>query len=134
MSALRFGYGSKYRAQRTSDGFPSKLEKAVFIRLLDQQALGLISNLKRQQTVVLQGGPRDTRITWRVDFCFVNNETGRIEFAEAKGIETKDYKLKLKLWRANPPAPLSIWKGSYRSPKVVERIELKEPNFGGGKA
>jgi hypothetical protein len=128
MGAFRFS-PNKYGAHKTDDGFPSKLEKAVYIKLLDQQMCGLISDLKRQQTVILQEGKRETRIAWRLDFSFVNRETGALEYAEAKGVETGEYKLKLKLWRANPPAPLSIWKGNWRKPKLVERIERRESDI-----
>lgn len=112
---------NKYRAKR-SDGFPSKLEKAVYDMLFSWEKLGLISDLKRQQTVVLQEGPKDQRITWRVDFSFLNEKGERV-FLEAKGIETQDYKIKKKLWKKNPPARLEIWKGNYKKPKLVEVIE-----------
>jgi len=123
MSAFSFGRKNKYRATRTDDGFSSKLEKAVFIKLKDREVLGLIKDIKRQQTVELQGGGRDTRITWRVDFSFVNVANGALEYAEAKGVETNDYLIKLKLWRGNPKHALEIWKGHYTRPVLALRIE-----------
>lgn len=122
MAAFRFGNTHKYHT-KSVDGFGSKLEKAVYIKLLDRQRLGLIKNLKRQQRVILQEGSRDRQITWRLDFSYENVETGKLEYAEAKGYETPDYKIKLKLWRGRPLAPLEIWKGTHQNPKVVERIE-----------
>lgn len=86
-----------------------------------RERAGEISDIKRQQTVVLQDGPREVRITWKVDFSFI--EKGELVYAEAKGVETADYKLKLKLWRKLKPAPLEIYKGHYRRPVLVERIE-----------
>lgn len=124
MSALKFGY-NKYKAKPTN-GFPSKLEAAVHDVLLLREKCGEISDIKRQQQVVLQEGARDVRISWRLDFSFVEKATGQIAYAEAKGIENADYKLKLKLWRANPPARLYIYKGDYKRPKLVEVIEPKQ--------
>lgn len=112
----------KFSAKRT-DGFPSKLEAAVYGILLGREKLGEIKEIKRQQTVILQEGSRETKITWRVDFSFIETKTGEVCYAEAKGFETADYKLKLKLWRANPPATLEIYQGSYKQPKLTERIE-----------
>lgn len=119
MAKLRY-FRNKFGAKRV-DGFPSKLEAAVYQLLKLRERAGEISDIKRQQTVVLQEGSRDVRITWRVDFSFI--ERNELVYAEAKGIENADYKLKLKLWRANPPAPLEIWKGHHMRPKLVERIE-----------
>lgn len=113
---------NKYMAVRTN-GLSSKLEAAVYNILLLRQKAGEIKDIKLQQTVVLQEGGREVRIAWKVDFSFVNKSTGGLEYVEAKGIETSDYKLKLKLWKKNPPAPLEIWKGDYRRPKLVEKIE-----------
>lgn len=116
---------SKYRA-KSVEGFPSKLEAAVYYLLQLREKMGEIKNIKRQQTVVLQAGAQNVRITWRLDFSFEEKKTGQTVYAEAKGIETSDYRLKLKLWRANPPALLEIYKGDYRRPKLVERIEIQQ--------
>lgn len=113
---------NKFRAQRTN-GFSSKLESAVYDILLAKQNIGLIGDLKCQQTVVLQDGPREVRITWRLDFSFIDFEIRELAYAESKGIETCEYKLKLKLWRKNPPARLYIYKGSYQNPKLVEIVK-----------
>lgn len=128
MSAFRFGT-SKYKA-KPADGFASKLEKAVYVMLRDRETLKMISDLKRQQTVVLlDNSDKSKRITWKIDFSYINKETCLVEYLEAKGFKTNDYLLKLKLYRANPPAPLEIWGGSWRRPKFIERIEAFENNF-----
>jgi hypothetical protein len=120
--AFRFGY-HKYKAKRT-DGFPSKLEAAVYGKLLEREKFGLIKNIKRQQVVTLINCDHcGTRMTWKVDFSF--EENGRTVFCEAKGIETDDYKRKVKQWRESPPARLEIWKGIYKNPKLIEVIERK---------
>lgn len=113
---------NKFGAVR-ANGFPSKLEAAVHDILLLRQKLGEIDEIKRQQTVVIQEGSRETRIAWRVDFSFLDLKTGQTNYVEAKGMPTAEYKLKLKLWRANPPADLEIWGGDYKRPKLVEKIK-----------
>lgn len=110
---------NKYRAKATN-GFPSKLESAVYDYLKRRESFGEISDIKRQQQVVLQDGPREMRITWRVDFSYVKD--GETIFVEAKGIETSDYKLKLKMWRKLRPATLEIYKGDYRNIVLAEKV------------
>lgn len=118
---VRFGY-KKYNA-KPADGFGSKFEAAVYHALLLREKLGEIKEIKKQQTVVLQSGPRETRITWRVDFSAVEVPSGEIVYIEAKGFETNDYKLKLKLWKFKPPAKLIIYKGDFRRPFIAETVE-----------
>lgn len=115
-------FKNKYNAKPTG-GFPSKLEAALYDQLLLREKLGEIRNIKRQVTVILQDGPREEKISWRVDFSFEEAPLWRVVFAEAKGLPTNEYKLKLKLWRRLKPAPLEIWMGNYRNIKRVERIE-----------
>ncbi len=120
MSAFRF-HKSKYRAKPTH-GFPSKLEYAVFLKLVERERLGEIRNIKRQQVVSLVDCDHcGTKMQWKVDFSF--EEKGAVVYCEAKGIETREYKQKLKAWRKSPPARLEIWKGSWQRPKLVEVIE-----------
>lgn len=113
---------NKFFAKR-SGGFPSKLESAVYGQLLLREKMGEIKDIKRQQQVVLQGGGNDTRITWRLDFSAIDVKTEKLFYIEAKGIETSDFKLKLKMWRMLKPAPLEIWRGNYSRPFMAERIE-----------
>jgi len=100
----------------------SKLEESVYQLLALREKAGEIEDLKRQSTVVLQDGPRNVRITWRIDFEWVNKATGETEYGEAKGVETEVYKLKLKLFRKNPPGRLEIWKGHHTRPRLVEVV------------
>lgn len=111
--------------QKTADGYGSKLEQAVGNLLILREKAGEVRNIKRQVPVVLQDGPREVKITWRVDFGFEfkDGETWVPSIAEAKGFETEIYRLKLKLFRANPKCRCEIWKGTYRNPKLVELIE-----------
>lgn len=119
---------NKYKAVRTN-GFSSKFENAVHEVLLLKQKLGEVKNIKCQQTVVLIPGPATVRIAWKVDFSY-EAPSGETRYVEAKGVETSDYKLKLKLWRSNPPYALEIYKGHYSRPKLVETIEKKGAEYG----
>ncbi len=111
---------NKFRAVRTN-GFASKFESAVHDVLVIRERAGEIRNIKMQQGVNLLGG-----IRWKIDFSFEEKARAwSIAYAEAKGVETADYRIKLKLFKADPPAPLEIWKGNYKRPKMVERIEAK---------
>jgi hypothetical protein len=107
-------------------GFPSKLESAVHDFLKKREYLGEITDIKLQQTVVLQDGGRDQRITWRVDFSFIRKIDGELVYAEAKGFQTDVYRLKLKLFKANPPADLEIYGGSYQRLKLLEKITIEK--------
>lgn len=105
-----------------TNGFASKLEGAVHGFLLLFESTGAYKDIKCQQTVVLVEGPPKVRIAWKVDFSVFNNETQETEYHEAKGFETNDYLIKLKLWKNNPPATLHIWKGSAKRPFIAETV------------
>lgn len=113
----------KHRAVRTN-GFASKLENAVHQKLLDRQVLGEIKEIKQQCPVVLINCEEcGTRVSWKVDFSFVEVSSGKTVYVEAKGVETTDYLRKLKAWKKKPPARLEIWKGKHSHLKLTEVIE-----------
>lgn len=125
---MRFGSRAYGRTQRVMNakptgGFASKLEGAVHDILVLREKAGEIKDIRRQHVVVLQDGPRTTRITWAIDFSFTNCESGATEFCEAKGFATEIYKHKLKMFRYRPHGRLEIWGGDYRRPKLMEVIE-----------
>lgn len=114
---------SKYGA-KPADGFGSKLERAVHDSvLLPRQLAGEIGPIRRQHSVVLQEGDKSVRICWKIDFSYPVIATGEIEFAEAKGFETADFKLKLKMFKKHPHGRLKIYKGSYKKPFLAEVVE-----------
>lgn len=108
------------------EAFPSKMEAAVYEYLKRREYLGEIQDIQRQQTVVLQDGPRETRITWKIDFSFRRRADGALVYVEAKGFPTEIYKLKLKMFRYNPPADLEVYGGSYNRIKLTEKITKGE--------
>lgn len=114
---------NKYGAKR-ADGFPSLLEREVYQILVRREESGEIREIKRQTVVVLKDCKEcGDRVTWKIDFSFVDCKSDQLTYCEAKGVETNDYKKKLKLFKKNAPAPLEIYKGSWQRPKLVERIE-----------
>lgn len=114
---------NKYKAVRTANGFPSKLEAALYDLLLLKEKAGEITNIKRQHSVVLQDGPKNQRIAWKVDFSYLDLSLNETVFAEAKGVRTNDFLLKLKLWRKLKPYTLLIYGGSYKRLVLTERID-----------
>ncbi len=115
---------NKYGA-KAADGFGSKLERAVYQKLKDREVLGLVRHIERQASVKLQEHPdKKLHITWKVDFrCEEKREDGSwgVLYVEAKGIETSDYKIKLKMFLAQEIGPIEIWKGSWAYPKLYKR-------------
>lgn len=101
----------------STNGFPSRLEAAVYAILELRQMAGEIRELKRYPSVRLT-----KRISWKLDYEFVLVATGARTFAEAKGVLTDECALKLKLWRDAAPGNLEWWKGSHSSPFLAEII------------
>ena len=89
-----------------------------------REIAGELSDIKEQQTYVLQEGSRDVKVTWRIDFSATVNKTGKTLYIEAKGFPTDVYKLKLKMFKYQAKHDLEIWGGNYRSPFLLEKIEI----------
>ena len=84
--------------------------------LLLREKAGQISDIKRGSVELTCG------IKWNVDFNFLDNETKKRVWAEAKGVETERYLICKKLWTEFGPGILEIWKGNYMNPKLVDVI------------
>ena len=114
--------GQKFGATRTNHAgrsFASKLEASVFDLLTLREKAGEIRDIRCQHTVDL-----GFDIRWRVDYSFEEVATSERVWAEAKGLETPDYALKLKLWRNGcGPGRLEIWKGTHVRPRLVEVVK-----------
>jgi len=113
---------NKYRATRT-DGFPSRLEAAVFDLLNMLLNAGKIIRIRQQHRIDFPCG-----IGWKVDFS-CDRPDGSTYLVEAKGFETSDYILKKRMYARCPcltaPSHLEIFKGSYAKPRVAEVISRK---------
>ncbi len=103
-------------------GFASKMEAAGYDMLKVRELTGEITDIKCQQSVTLAEG-NGLKLKWKIDFSFIVKATGQLEYLEIKGFETQHYRMKLKLYKMNPPAPLTIVKGTHRKLYVHERIE-----------
>lgn len=112
-------------AVKSAQGDASKLEKQVREWLELREHNGEISELQRQQSLVLQDGPQYRRVTWRIDFTF--QKDGELWGAEAKGFETDVYILKRKWFIGNLsdklPKKIEIWKASKNGPILTDTIE-----------
>jgi hypothetical protein len=110
---------SKYRAKKiqyNDFSFASQLEAAVFQWLQLRVKNKEISDMRCQETVYLT----KARIISKPDFSFYENGTKR--FAEAKGFETPEWRIKRRLWEHYGPGPLEIYKGSAKSFRLHETI------------
>lgn len=87
---------SKYRAVRTN-GYASKLEARVAARLHALKASGVINVLLEQVPIKFASG-----VKFVCDFMAIY-DGGRVEFVEAKGVETAAFKIKMRLLEAERP-------------------------------
>ena len=116
---------SKYGAKRTlcseNHPHPSGLEASVCELLILRQRAKEIRNLKWQHTVHLGSG-----IKWKVDWSFERAPDWHPMLAEAKGVEGRDYRMKLKMYQnGGGTCPIEIWKGSAARPRIVEVVVPK---------
>lgn len=89
---MRTAKFNKYKAQKieTRDGkFASQLEFRKWSELLLMQNAGLISNLRRQVKIKL-----GHKVSYMADFVYYDIEKLSLVIADAKGVETKDFRVK----------------------------------------
>lgn len=123
---LKFG---NTRSEFAGRSFASKLEASVYGLLLQQQACGLLKEIQCQVEVRLT----DADVIYKPDFRFFDLELNEHVFAEAKGFETPEWRIKRRLWTVYGPGRLRIYKGSAARPTLVEEIVPRDriPNSGG---
>ena len=113
----------KYNAEKVTHSgysFASKLESSLYGILLLMQKAGEIKEIQVQDTVYLT----DARIMYKPDFkCTRHDDT--VFWAESKGYETTDWRIKRRLWMHYGPGELQIWNGSHTNPKLHEVIKPK---------
>lgn len=118
---MRFKKDQKYSAKRVEHSgisFASKLESALYDRLLIEQASGEIRIEKIQEHVRLSLA----EIVYIADFRIFDFRLGQSVWCEAKGFETERWPIIKKLWRFYGPGRLRIYKGTYKNLKLVEEI------------
>jgi len=113
---------SAERSTRAGRSFASKLEAALFDLLVLREKAGEIREISQQAQIVLS----QAKIIYKPDFMFVDCKTGRTVFAEAKGYETPEWRIKRRLWLAYGPSPLEVWKGSHRRLTLSETLMPQE--------
>lgn len=100
------GKPNKYNARKTTvcgRTFDSKREAEWYMILCEKQRLGQIKHLECQPTYTLLEGFRDNQrkpqkpISYTPDFL-VEYDEGRREVIEVKGVKTRDYLLRKKLF------------------------------------
>ena len=106
MRLLRTRKPNKYNARKTvmcGHEFDSKREAEVYLELLAQKQAGEIVRIGFQPSYTLLAGFKDNQgnkqraITYTADF-FVTYADGRHEVIEVKGVRTRDYLLRKKLF------------------------------------
>lgn len=123
-----WGRKGKFNARKTTvDGitFASALEAAVYDNLKLRAGLGEIKDIQLQDSVRLKEKCEacgDGPVNYKVDFSAVDVETGDKFWIEAKGVKTRTYKKRERLWREQGPGRLEVWQGSWRCPRLVEVI------------
>lgn len=98
--------------------FSSKLEAALYLRLKVRESAGEIKDIKCQETIYLT----DARIIYKPDFSFFYILGGKKRYAESKGFETPEWRIKRRLWMHYGPEKMEIWMGSHTNIFLKETI------------
>ena len=126
---MRFGkFGStrrnKYKAEKvTIDGitFDSKAEGEYYSQLRLMERAGEAKILELQPKVYLTKAKIEYRPDFHVDFG------NQIVFVDVKGMETRDFKLKAKLWKYYGPGNLwLVEKNGFSFSIKKEIVPIKE--------
>ena len=79
--------------------FDSKREYSIWLRLLREDELGNISELKRQFPFELISASKYGRsIKYIADFVYIDKKTNELIVADCKGFITAEFKLKARLF------------------------------------
>lgn len=106
--ARKLGIGTKPKAKRkyrnepvVIDGikFDSKAEGKRWCELVQLEKAGVIYNLRRQVWHELKSVNGAVACRYRSDFDYFDTSTGEPVTEDVKGIETRDFRLKAKLFR-----------------------------------
>lgn len=108
------------KTQSYGRSFDSKLEKALFEFLSAREASGELSDLHHHPGTVFLS---EARIQYRPDYSYTRCATNEKEWAESKGFESSDWRIKRKLWLSYGPGKLWIYAGSYKKLFLKEMLE-----------
>lgn len=125
--------GAVRSVDRDGDFHPSKLEAAVYDHYLWPQLKGgIFSEIKKYPSVNLGWNVvmdnygnkiHETRIKWKVDYAAKFKGSDEWVYYEPKGVETSDYKRKLRIWKKCGPGVLYVVKGQCYNGNWKFRIE-----------
>jgi hypothetical protein len=112
---------NKYKSQKVNydyHSFASKFEASVYNWLKLREKNGEICDIKCQETIYLTLA----QIIYKPDFSFITNDSKQKIWAEAKGFETAEWRIKRKLWIYYGPGPLEIYKGKHDNFRLSETL------------
>lgn len=115
----------KYRAKPVSKelgggrSFGSGLERARHGELLFLEKAGEIRELNCQVQVELS----DAKIIYKPDFRYFDIDLGETVWEETKGVETKEWRIKRRLWLFYGPGLLRVLKGT--AARIVLHEEIR---------
>lgn len=101
--------------------FASKGEANLYDHLCWLEKAGKIRGIRCQVTVYLT----EARIMYKPDFAFTEASSGECIYAEFKGFETPEWRIKRRLWEYYGPGRLQVFKGSAESLRMTEEIVPK---------
>lgn len=117
---MKLKYGNK-KIEYGGRSFSSRLESSVYELLYLQQLAKEIKDIQCQVHVHLT----DADIVYVSDFKCIDKH-GEVFYAEAKGYETPEWRIKLRLWKYYGPAPLHIYRGKYKAIRLDEIVIPKQ--------
>ncbi len=116
-------YGARKTVCSVGHHHPSALESSVCELLILREKAGDIRILKYQASVELAYG-----IKWKIDWSFEQGPDWILTYAEAKGADTPDFRLKLRMFREGAgKGPLELWRGTHARPYLEKIIHPKGP-------
>lgn len=111
-------YNAK-RAQWQNRMYDSRAERDYRSYLDILEKAKLVSQIEEQPKVLLT----DAGISYKPDFKFRDNKLGKTIWVDVKGVETKEFLLKSKLWKFYGPGELHVIKRqSGRSPWKTTKV------------
>ncbi|NJM09711.1 MAG: DUF1064 domain-containing protein [Bdellovibrionaceae bacterium] len=110
-------YGA-IRVKRAGLSFASQGEANLYEHLLWLERAGKIRAIRCQVSVYLT----KAKILYKPDFSFVGVDTGELIYAEFKGFETPEWRIKRRLWMHYGPGRLQVFKGGGAALRLVEEI------------
>lgn len=126
----------KYGADRTQSAgysFASKLESAVHELLKLRQLAGEIASVEVQSRIRVCCPPphehcdSKCKVEYIPDFRCTRPD-GSVFYAEAKGMQTTDYRIKRRLFLHHRSETLEFWGGSARKPVLIEVLNGPHPS------